>query len=536
MACKRGVVPRANVALDSLVSAVLQERLDKSPSVRLSKWSQTNLSDEQTLYASLDVIKPVEMYFKLLQLPDLTRRCLSLEELPLNSMVDVMPPHGSIAVLATVSAVGTIDENREWKLPIGCAPRSINPSNRPPFSSGFTYEHVEAISSRVNFSSYGSFCSHGFCYRGFGARSYGFCYCGFRFCDSCSSYRVGSYIFHWDGFYYYGFRSHGIRSYHTCGINGYGSSSCGLCSYCFSCSGFSSSHRVCSYNFCGGFCSYNSCGFNSYGSSSYGFCSCGFCSCGCSSYGFDSSYNVCSYSFCFRSRDGFQYSSIEDVDENVVEAGSDDLDVSSLNTEEIALCRAASAAASASAADVTTSVGDSMLSFDFSCDNLDTPPTAITDVYSSVVGDAFHFMDRPKVPVHHVYKKSYFVALRNAWFVWDGAALDKVKATLRSHGATEEEIEAKMYFDAKWFRERVPRTVPPPSKHYWRVRAVYMLFGPMIDTKTGAPLFNSANWARANNVLKEILAGHAADIPTMEYYYYRLNARGEPAVDSLGFL
>ena len=43
---------------------------------------------------------------------------------------------------------------------------------------------------------------------------------------------------------------------------------------------------------------------------------------------------------------------------------------------------------------------------------LDEAPTAIEDNFSSVVGDSFHFMDRPKVPMHHDGKKGYFVALR----------------------------------------------------------------------------------------------------------------------------
>ena len=45
---------------------------------------------------------------------------------------------------------------------------------------------------------------------------------------------------------------------------------------------------------------------------------------------------------------------------------------------------------------------------------LEDPPPTITGSFSNILGDSFHFMDRPKFPVHHEYKKSYFVALREA--------------------------------------------------------------------------------------------------------------------------
>jgi hypothetical protein len=51
-----------------------------------------------------------------------------------------------------------------------------------------------------------------------------------------------------------------------------------------------------------------------------------------------------------------------------------------------------------------------------SCANLDDPPAIIVDVFSACLGDTFHAMDRPKVPIKHEYKKPYFVALQEAFF------------------------------------------------------------------------------------------------------------------------
>ena len=164
---------------------------------------------------------------------------------------------------------------------------------------------------------------------------------------------------------------------------------------------------------------------------------------------------------------------------------------------------------------------------------LDEAPTTIEDHFSSVVGDSFHFMDRPKVPMHHDGKKGYFVALRQAWFQWDLTKLAEGKATLRvERGMNDSEIEAMLYYDVDYFHVRVPRIVLPPSKLYWRVRAVYERYGPMLDAKTKAPLFNKAAWKRAINVIKKIIAGNASDPCGMTFYSQQLTAKGEPAYNS----
>ena len=101
-------------------------------------------------------------------------------------------------------------------------------------------------------------------------------------------------------------------------------------------------------------------------------------------------------------------------------------------------------------------------------------------------------------------------------------------------GMTKEECEAKRYYKFDYFRERVARYAPPPSVLYKRVRAVFELFGPIQDKATGKPLFNDAAWAKANHVLKEILAGHASDPPGHEMYKARIDSNGQPATDGKG--
>ena len=144
---------------------------------------------------------------------------------------------------------------------------------------------------------------------------------------------------------------------------------------------------------------------------------------------------------------------------------------------------------------------------------------AIEDRFSSVVGDSFHFMDKPKVPMHHDGKKGHFVALRQAWLQWDVTKLAEVKATLcDERGMKDSEIEAMLYYDVDQFCVNVPQIVLPPSKLYTHVSAVYEMYGPMTDAKTKALLFNKAAWKKANNVLKEILAGNVSDPCGMFFY------------------
>ena len=71
-----------------------------------------------------------------------------------------------------------------------------------------------------------------------------------------------------------------------------------------------------------------------------------------------------------------------------------------------------------------------------------------------------------------------------------------MRADLRADGLSDDEINAKMYYDVAWFRARVERIALPPSQLYWRVRAVYELYGHMKDKKTGAPLFGGAAWKK----------------------------------------
>lgn len=131
-------------------------------------------------------------------------------------------------------------------------------------------------------------------------------------------------------------------------------------------------------------------------------------------------------------------------------------------------------------------------------------------------------MDRPKVPTKHEAKKGYFVALREAFLVWDKDRMQELEDLMRGGGMTDDKIKNARYFNASLFKGCINRHVPPPSTLYWRVRAVFAMYGSIIDSKTNKPLFNAAAWKKANRVLKEILLGYYSDPPGMEMYTKKL--------------
>ncbi len=51
-----------------------------------------------------------------------------------------------------------------------------------------------------------------------------------------------------------------------------------------------------------------------------------------------------------------------------------------------------------------------------------------------------------------------------------------VESALKVEGLTEQSIEAMLYYNNKFFTLKVDQNVPEPSKLYWRVRSVFVVF------------------------------------------------------------
>jgi len=154
--------------------------------------------------------------------------------------------------------------------------------------------------------------------------------------------------------------------------------------------------------------------------------------------------------------------------------------------------------------------------------------------FSSVLGDVFHAMDRTKVPVKHEAKKAFFVALREAFFVWNPQKLKELEDKMRDSGMIDDEIKKQKYFNTQLFKDCVDRKVPESTILYWRVRAVYVAYGDVVDSETKKPLFNKRAWSKAKNVLKEILLGFYSDPPGIELYNKKLRVDGTVMTNKYG--
>ncbi|KAI2504218.1 hypothetical protein MHU86_10241 [Fragilaria crotonensis] len=125
---KRDVVHNGTASrLEKLVQLTLGEKLDKAPSVRLSRWSCSELCDAQKQYAALDALKSLEVYDQVQHLPDLTQRLLGEAATP-NLHVDIVPAHGNVASMATRAAVGTLLDVSSCESPHGVTPRRVKPN------------------------------------------------------------------------------------------------------------------------------------------------------------------------------------------------------------------------------------------------------------------------------------------------------------------------------------------------------------------------------------------------------------------------
>ncbi|KAL3917223.1 MAG: hypothetical protein SGILL_004811, partial [Bacillariaceae sp.] len=161
-------------------------------------------------------------------------------------------------------------------------------------------------------------------------------------------------------------------------------------------------------------------------------------------------------------------------------------------------------------------------------------PNGVVNKFAAVLGDIFHAIDRCRIPVRHEYKKAFKVAMMNAFLEWDPNELQKVKATLLSHDWTEERFDSAMFYRPSFFRTKIARVALPPKQLYWRVRAVFKVFGNKVDSKSNVALFNPLAWGKAKNLLSEILKGYYSDPPGFNFYKYVLNRDGSVKKDCYG--
>lgn len=167
---------------------------------------------------------------------------------------------------------------------------------------------------------------------------------------------------------------------------------------------------------------------------------------------------------------------------------------------------------------------------------LEDPPLIIRNWFSSVLADGWHLQDGIKKPRRHDILKLFSVSYQDALYAWDEKELKKLKVVMiEIDGLSEEEIERMMYYNVRFFQKCIERRILPPAILYYRVRAVFIVYGDVVDSTTGRPLFNDKAWKRANNVLKLILDGLISDPPGISLYSIALHEDGSPKTNKYGF-
>ena len=145
-------------------------------------------------------------------------------------------------------------------------------------------------------------------------------------------------------------------------------------------------------------------------------------------------------------------------------------------------------------------------------------------------------MDRTKVPVKHEAKKAFFVALREAYLMWNQNKMEELEGYMKAAGMTEDQVKRERYYSPALYHGCVDRCIPRSKELFVRVRAVYAVFGHLKDSVTGRPLFNDAAWKRADNVLNEILLGLYSDPPSEKFYTIRLRENGTEMTNKYGMV
>ena len=135
---------------------------------------------------------------------------------------------------------------------------------------------------------------------------------------------------------------------------------------------------------------------------------------------------------------------------------------------------------------------------------------------SGVLWDPWHTMARIKVPVAHGFRRPFARALCDAMFIPDQEDKQRVSSYLLTIGSSWEEV---LRFKPSWLWKHCKRIIPPPEQLYPAVYEVYMTFGPLKDSSTGLPLFNSKAWKSAHSILKGIQAGLLSDPPGIVLYF-----------------
>ncbi|CAK5267877.1 unnamed protein product, partial [Mycena citricolor] len=143
-----------------------------------------------------------------------------------------------------------------------------------------------------------------------------------------------------------------------------------------------------------------------------------------------------------------------------------------------------------------------------------------TEIRSRVLKDPFHIFNMFYLSVQHSLRVEFARTLRDALFIPDPCDKARIVEWGRRQNVPRT-WDDLLFRNAAWLWKRCKRIIPPPEELYALVSEVFRVFGPLKDATTGLPLFNSAAWAVAKNILELIRKGFVSDPPSIALYSQR---------------
>jgi hypothetical protein len=138
-------------------------------------------------------------------------------------------------------------------------------------------------------------------------------------------------------------------------------------------------------------------------------------------------------------------------------------------------------------------------------------------IRSRVLKDVFHVFNMLYISRTHGLCVAFSRALRDAIFIPDKDDKQRiiVWGSLQNPPKTWAQILTQT---PAWLWRHCKRVIPPPELLHPLVTDVFRVYGPLKDAKTSLPLFNSAAWGVAKNILDLIAKGFVSDPPGIALY------------------
>jgi hypothetical protein len=142
---------------------------------------------------------------------------------------------------------------------------------------------------------------------------------------------------------------------------------------------------------------------------------------------------------------------------------------------------------------------------------------AFPKIRSRVLKDPFHVFNMLYISRTHGLRIAFACALRDAIFIPDKEDKQHITAwaSLQNPPKTWKDL---LHQNSAWLWRHCKRIIPPPELLHPLVASVFRVYGPLKDAKTGLPLFNTAAWGVAKNILDLISKGYVSDPPGIALY------------------